>query len=445
MKALLICPGERKNVAALTESAPLAVLPIVGKSLLEYWLEHLATLGAKEVLVLATDRPEQVRETVGNGERWGLRVSVLPERRELTPAEALKKFAAGSDGGWLSAPDGARVMDYLPALPNHPLFTSYADWYAAVRDWLPRAVTPDRLGVREIEPGIVAGLHARLASGVELRPPCWLGQNVQVGPGAVLGPGTILENNTVVEAGARITRSVVGPETFVGKFTEIRDSLAWGSLLASWRLDSCLRVQDSFLLSSLRRRDAAFAPPGVLGRVAALLAMLLTSPLALAFMVKAKLQGRVALRPRLAVRPGLRDAAAIPGGRLTYYELNGPRGWLQRWPQLWKIVRGNFSWIGNRPLAPEQAAGLANEFERLWLAAPLGLISLADVEGCREPHGVEARAHASYYAAHAHPRLNRALLVRAVFLLLFGIPCSQARERLAQALAAAGTEADLAR
>jgi hypothetical protein len=50
------------------------------------------------------------------------------------------------------------------------------------------------------------------------------------------------------------------------------------------------------------------------------------------------------------------------------------------------------------PLTPEQAGELYTDFERLWLAVAPGLFSLADAEGCADPLGDEARAHASFYA-----------------------------------------------
>ena len=67
MKALLICPAARENVAALAETAPLSNLPAFGRSLIECWLGHLSVLGAREIFVLATDRPEQVRALIGDG------------------------------------------------------------------------------------------------------------------------------------------------------------------------------------------------------------------------------------------------------------------------------------------------------------------------------------------------------------------------------------------
>ena len=115
---------------------PLSNLTILGKALIEYWLEHLVTLGAREVHLLASDRPEQVRRLVGNGERWGLQVTVHPELRELTPAEARAKYRTATDPACTSAPHDITLVDHLPALPEFPLFTSYAAWFAALATWL---------------------------------------------------------------------------------------------------------------------------------------------------------------------------------------------------------------------------------------------------------------------------------------------------------------------
>src|ERR1043166_6455443 len=271
MKALLICPDRRDAVPALAETAPLANVSILGKKLIEHWLEHLFCLGAKEILVLAADRPEQAREFVGRGQRWGLRVEVWPETRELTAAEALAKY--GDDAGWLAAPHDAIVMDHLPGLPAHRLFTSYADWFAALQAATRRSATPDRIGVREIKPGVWAGRRTRLSPKAELRAPCWLGEDVLVGDGAVVGPNAVLENKVCIERSAQISDSVVGPETFVGEFTEVRRSIACGSTLVNWQLDSTIHVSDAFLLCSLGRRRGAFGRVGMFSRLAAALVL----------------------------------------------------------------------------------------------------------------------------------------------------------------------------
>ena len=149
MKAILICPAERPAVAALSEVGPLAILPALGKPLIAYWIEQLAALEiVKDVRILAADRPEQVRAALGSGSRWGLRIEVVPEQRELTPAEAREKYRVNPSDGWVAAPHDVNVVEHFPGLPEQPLFTSYADWVAAVRDWIPRTDKTNRVGVR---------------------------------------------------------------------------------------------------------------------------------------------------------------------------------------------------------------------------------------------------------------------------------------------------------
>ncbi len=428
MKALLICPAVREHVAALAETAPLASLPVLGRGLVEHWLEHLALRGAKEVCILATDRPEQVRALVGDGARWGIRAEVFPEIRELTPVEARAKYR-DDDDAWLAVPRDAIMMDHLPGAPEYPLFTSYADWFKALQNWLPHAAAaPDRIGVHEIKPGVWAGLHSRISPEAKLHAPCWIGENVFVSAGAIVGPEAVLENHSFVERGAEISHSIVGAETFAGEFTGIHNSIALGNTLVNWPLGSTVKVPDDFLLCSLTRREPVFQSINVFSRLIAAAVLLLTLPLALLPMLKSKFRGLPAVRPRIAVRPHQSGAVALPGDTLVYHELTGAPGWFRRWPQLWNVARGDFAWVGNRPLNPSQAARLTSEFERLWLTAPIGLISLADTEACPGFSSVEARVHASYSAVQMNWRLDLAVFARARFLVAFGTPCSRARE-----------------
>jgi len=80
MNAVLICPAERPGVQHLGTGMPLVTMPVLGQSLVEHWLDYLARRGARHVRVLAADRPNLVRQLLGDGARWGLRVEVLPER-----------------------------------------------------------------------------------------------------------------------------------------------------------------------------------------------------------------------------------------------------------------------------------------------------------------------------------------------------------------------------
>jgi hypothetical protein len=419
MNAILICPADRPAFAALEEIAPLSNLPLLGSSLTEYWLEHLAKAGAKEVLVLATDRPEQVRALVGDGARWGLRVEVAPEMRELTPAEARAKYQTR-----LNSPLGSEsviLMDHLPGLPERSLFNSYRDWFGTFQRFLSRKSVPSRIGLHEIQPGVWAGMHTHIAMSAQFRPPCWLGESVRIGSNAIIGPMAILEDKAWVEADTQITNSFVGPETLVGEGLELKNSLAWGNNLINWQTGSCARVLDVFWLCTLGRRRGARKPaPSLIGRAAAVAVMGLTAPFGLFAAWNASRQGLQPFRKHLAVRPHC-SLSTTPNSPLVYYDMPYANRWLRRWPQLWNVARGEFAWVGNRPLTLHQAASLRNDFEQLWLEAPIGLVSLADLERYRDGSDGDAKVHSSFYTACANWRLDLSILAGLLWVPLFAI------------------------
>jgi len=282
MKALLICPSDRPATADLATSVPLSNVPILGKTLVEYWLDHLASLGACEAVILSCDRPHLVRSLIDEGTRWGMKVEVIPERWELSITEARAKYIHGSPEGWMVEPNDSVLMDHLPGLRRHPLFDSYAGWFEAVQAFMWRAGTPDRIGVREIRPGIWVGLRSRISSKARLQAPCWIGRNVWVGDGAVIGPSTILDDEVFVEERAEISHSIVGPQTFVGEFTEVRNSFAWGSTLLNWARGCCTQIPDRYLLCALADHRTEIKAGGFFKRAAALLMLLVTWPVGFA-------------------------------------------------------------------------------------------------------------------------------------------------------------------
>ena len=426
MKALLICPADRSAVACLAENTPLAIAPLLGRTLVEYWIEDLLARGAKHILVLASDRPHRVRDAVGDGTRWGIRVDVLPQSRELTPEEARKKYRT-NDTEWLAEAD-AVAMETLPGLPDNPLFDSYSGWFSALQAFIPHAISPGRIGVREVHPGVWVALHAQIPASAQLHAPCWIGEHVLISEGAVIGPNAIVEDRAVIESGARINQSIVGPETFVGELISLHNSIAHGSTVVNWQTDSCLRVPDAFFLCSLSERKFATQGSSLIARALAFAAMLLTAPFALFVMFLSLLRGENPLQLRLGVRPQ-RNVRSAALQTFAYYELTGGSNWLKRWPQFWSVVRGDLNWIGNRPLRPTQALELANDFERLWLTAPVGLVSLADANGCTEGVSDEICAHASYYAVNASRSLDWFVLTRAMIRAAAAIPIRRRSRR----------------
>jgi len=262
VNAVLICPSSRPSVEHLAAQAPLAAVPLLGRSLVEYWLTHLAIAGATEVRILAQDRPQQIVALVEGGARWGIKAEVIAEARELTPAQVQIKYATEI----AEHHSEIVVLDHFPGSAQS-LFTGYADLFAGIFECLPQALTPDRVGTHEWQPGIWVGSHTRISPDAKIFPPCWIGQNVFIGAGAVIGPMTVIEDRSFVEPKAEIISSFIGPDTFVGQHAAVRDAIAWGSLLIHWKSNLVAQVTDAFLLSSLRSASLSAHSTGLVRRL----------------------------------------------------------------------------------------------------------------------------------------------------------------------------------
>lgn len=415
MNAVLICAAERPGLEHLESSAPVVALPVFGDGLVAHWLDHLSRRGAKQVRVLAPDRPHLIRSVVGDGSRWGLQAEVLPERGELSPQQAFEKYGAPETRNRVESLDHVFVADRFPG-DEEPLFTNYANLMEAAKGRLARVNARDRIGIREVRPGVWVGLRSRIHRTARLEGPCWIGENVWIGPDAVVGPNAIIEDRVFVDRAASIEQSLVLPDTYVGEVVELRNSIAWANRLINWQTGSFVLVPDDFLLSGLKRPKTVRLGANWLGRIAAILLLQVTVPFGLYALAKSSLLGLPAFRPRQAVLP---FGHQLPDDQrtITFYEMNSTNRWLKRWPQLWNVACGEFSWVGNRPLRPEQASQLKNDFEKLWLNAPIGFVSLADVELCFDRFDEQARAHSSFYATCRDWRLDLSILTRFADLL----------------------------
>jgi len=112
----------------------------------------------------------------------------------------------------------------------------------------------DRVGFRELQPGVWVGRHGHVSPEAKLCGPCWIGQHVFVGANCVIGPNAILEDRAFVEGGAEIANSVIGSDTFVGKLAALRQSFAWGNTLVNWQSGSITQITDAFLMCALKRQ-----------------------------------------------------------------------------------------------------------------------------------------------------------------------------------------------
>lgn len=416
MKGVLICPDARKEVAFMARLHPLALTPFLGKPLLDHVITSLAAAGINELSVIVSDRPDEVRRFVHDGQPWGITAEVVSEPRELTIDEARAKYVSGD--GWAKSPGDVVMLDQLPDKEHSPLFADYRDWLRVMKRELPY-LAKAHVGGRELSPGVWVGLNADVSASAVLSAPCWIGDHVWVQDNAHVGPNAYIEAGTMIDKGAIVEDSYVGSHTYVGQLTEIRKSFAIGNGLLNWATGSSLEIVDEFLLSDLKGRNTSKVGGSLLGRCIALALLVTTWPVIAVAWLKNLGSGKPLFEALTAV-PAPRPAHRMNAPAVRYSRLNGFRGVWSRWPELVKIASGRFAWIGNRPVAPEAVAKLENEFEELWLDAPTGLYSLSDLNRCEDLLGDESKAHASFYAVQADAKLRRRLAGNLISRALLG-------------------------
>ena len=89
MRAIVLSAGYGTRLWPLTEDRTKPAIPILGKPLVGYVAEYLASYGMDEILVNLHHRPESVRRALGNGSQFGVKLHYVEEPVILGTSGAL--------------------------------------------------------------------------------------------------------------------------------------------------------------------------------------------------------------------------------------------------------------------------------------------------------------------------------------------------------------------
>ncbi|MFJ2901603.1 MULTISPECIES: glucose-1-phosphate thymidylyltransferase [unclassified Streptomyces] len=89
MKALVLSGGAGTRLRPITHTSAKQLVPVANKAVLFYGLESIAAAGITEVGVVVGDTAAEIEEAVGDGSKFGLAVTYLPQERPLGLAHAV--------------------------------------------------------------------------------------------------------------------------------------------------------------------------------------------------------------------------------------------------------------------------------------------------------------------------------------------------------------------
>ena len=78
-KGMILAAGQGTRVRPLTRDLPKPMIPILGKPVMEYLIEHLARHGVTEIMVNVAYHHNKIEEYFGDGHRWGVQIGYAYE------------------------------------------------------------------------------------------------------------------------------------------------------------------------------------------------------------------------------------------------------------------------------------------------------------------------------------------------------------------------------
>ncbi|WP_217206797.1 glucose-1-phosphate thymidylyltransferase [Streptomyces sp. AC550_RSS872] len=89
MKALVLSGGAGTRLRPITHTSAKQLVPVANKAVLFYGLESIAAAGITDVGVIVGDTAAEIQDAVGDGSKFGLEITYIPQERPLGLAHAV--------------------------------------------------------------------------------------------------------------------------------------------------------------------------------------------------------------------------------------------------------------------------------------------------------------------------------------------------------------------
>jgi glucose-1-phosphate thymidylyltransferase len=154
VRGLILSGGRGTRLRPITFTSAKQLVPVANKPILFYGIEALAASGIREIGIVVGDTHQEIRDAVGDGSRWGVAVTYIPQAAPLGLAHAVLTAEPYLRG----EPFVMYLGDNLIREPLAPLVTRFRAERPPAQILLAHVPNPQEFGVAELRDGRVVRL-----------------------------------------------------------------------------------------------------------------------------------------------------------------------------------------------------------------------------------------------------------------------------------------------
>ncbi len=150
MQAVILAEGEGIRLRPLTDAAPKQLVRVAGVPLIQYTIELFETHGIKDIIICTSRRRDMIKQALGDGSRFGVRLQYNESEQPSGTAGALKKAA------WMLEPGEKFFVansDEIKEIDLHAMRRLHEDSGADVTMALASAEDVSQFGVARMRGG----------------------------------------------------------------------------------------------------------------------------------------------------------------------------------------------------------------------------------------------------------------------------------------------------
>lgn len=289
-QTVLFTHSANNLLAPLDERAPSSLLPMVGKNKLVYWLEHCYRAGLRHLIIISPEW-QLIKASIKDGTQYGVSIKYADRVQEneeknigvCINADLLVDFNSKELTNlvennhqlciedevvavFCSLTSGQTNFRSIVAQSNAPeikvsghvlAMNTVQDFHANVINILERkydsllpAGLTDEASPKLYLDGVVKWNRNSLKAGS-----LYCGEGTQIDKTVNITSSTAIEKDCFIDKEARISNSVILTGSYVGKMTEVENSIVWGRLLIRVDTNTIIKMPDDLILADQTRRN----------------------------------------------------------------------------------------------------------------------------------------------------------------------------------------------